>query len=243
MIYPVNHISISQGHHTGKCLDFGWWVEKYRYQPIIACDSGKVKKTEKQPNGGNVIYLEHNDGTISCYAHLDKILVKKGQKVSLGQQIGTMGNSGKTTGMHLHFGLYSKGKNIYGNADLDPFNLCEVYEGQEVRQTGTTKKYLDRIKYHKEKYQEGYYELLFDKYLRKTPNLGNNIVKVKDTTQAIRNSLTSKNKYANAKIKKGTTITILEIYTDKESRVWGRNYSGWVVLQNMDGTPQAIRKD
>lgn len=148
MIYPVNHISISQGHHTGKCLDFGWWVEKYRYQPILACDSGKVKKTEKQPNGGNVIYLEHNDGTISCYAHLDKILVKKGQKVSLGQQIGTMGNSGKTTGMHLHFGLYSKGKNKYGKSDMDPFDYCYVYENQEVRTTGNTKNYLDKFKYH-----------------------------------------------------------------------------------------------
>lgn len=244
MIFPVNHISISQGYHNGKCLDFGWWLEKYKYQPIISCDDGVVKSVEKQNSGGNVVYIKHKNGIISCYAHLDKVLVKKGQNVALGQQIGTMGATGKVTGMHLHFGLYSPNKNMYKEADLNPFELCEVYETQEVRTTGNTKNYLDKFKYHKEqknKYTTGIYTLLFDKYIRKNHNLGNNIVLVKDTTKAIRNSLTSKISISKAKIKKGTSITILEIYTDIENRVWGRNYSGWVVLQNMDGTPQAFK--
>ena len=244
MRYPVNYISISQGYHTGKSLDFGWWLEKYKYQKIYSCDDGIVYRTENQPKGGKVIYIKHNNGIISCYAHLNKIIVSKGQKVALGEQIGEMGETGKVTGQHLHFGLYSKNKNIYGNADLDPFKYCEVYESQEVRKTGTTKKYLKKFKYHKEQndeYTAGIYTLLFNKYLRKTHDLGNNIVKVKDTKLAIRNALTSKIPNFNAKIKKKTNITVLEIYVDDEKRVWGRNYSGWVVLQNMDGTPQATK--
>lgn len=148
MIYPVNHISISQGHHTGKCLDFGWWKNEYKYQPILACDNGIVISVEKQNSGGNVIYIKHDNGCISCYAHLDSVYVKKNQKVLLGEEIGTMGATGKVTGMHLHFGLYSKGKNKYGKSDMDPFEYCYVYENQEVRTTGNTKNYLDKFKYH-----------------------------------------------------------------------------------------------
>ena len=88
-------------------------------------------------------------------------------------------------------------------------------------------------------YSAGYYTLLFDKYLRKSHSLGNNIVKVKNTTSAIRSKLTSKLLNGLAKVKKGTTLTILEIYIDNENRVWGKNYSGWIVLQNADGTGQA----
>lgn len=88
-------------------------------------------------------------------------------------------------------------------------------------------------------YSAGYYTLLFDKYLRKSHSLGNNIVKVKNTTEAIRSKLTSKLLNGLAKVKKGTTLTILEIYIDNENRVWGKNYSGWIVLQNADGTRQA----
>nr|DAE35588.1 MAG TPA: hypothetical protein [Caudoviricetes sp.] len=92
----------------------------------------------------------------------------------------------------------------------------------------------------KEEYTAGYYTLLYAKYLRKTPSLGNNYVKVKETTQAIRGKLSSKNPNANAQIIKGTTITITEIYNEN-NRIWGKNYSGWVVLQNIDGTPQATK--
>lgn len=147
MRYPVNYISISNGFHTGKSLDFGWWTEKYKYQGIYACDSGTVYKIEKQPKGGNVIYIKHGNGIISCYAHLSKILVSKGQKVALGQEIGNMGESGVVTAQHLHFALYSRNKNIYKGADLDPFSYLEVYDNQIVRDR-TAKEYGSKIKYH-----------------------------------------------------------------------------------------------
>jgi murein DD-endopeptidase MepM/ murein hydrolase activator NlpD len=114
---------------------------------VYACESGTVYKIETQKNGGNVIYLKHNDGIVSVYAHLKEFKVKKGDKVSLGDVIGIEGSSGNVTGEHLHFGLYSKGKNIYGNSDLDPFNYLELYDNQVVN-TKTKNIYGSKIKNH-----------------------------------------------------------------------------------------------
>lgn len=51
---------------------------------------------------GNLVQIKH-DGFITAYAHLSKINVKKGQQVSSGQQVGACGNTGRSTGTHLHF--------------------------------------------------------------------------------------------------------------------------------------------
>lgn len=149
MRYPLQYIGITQGFHVGKCLDFGW-NDKYggKNQPIYACDDGVVYKVEVQPNGGNVIYIKHDKGIVSCYAHLSKVLVKKGQKVKMGKQIGNMGDTGKgTNGNHLHFGLFTSTSVIYKNSTIDPFEYLELYEGQIV--SGNTKeKYGSKIKVH-----------------------------------------------------------------------------------------------
>jgi len=52
---------------------------------------------------GKHIIIDHGDNITSVYAHLDKIYVFKGQKVKIGDQIGTMGETGWVTGPHLHF--------------------------------------------------------------------------------------------------------------------------------------------
>ena len=147
MIYPVNYISVTQGFHQGKSIDLGW-NENFggKNQGIYAVESEKIYCTKKQKTGGNVIFIKHDDGKVSLYGHLSKIEVKQGQKVNKGDLIGFMGNTGITTGNHLHFGLYSNEKNIYGNADLNPFDYLEVYEGQVVS-VNTLKNY--KIKYHK----------------------------------------------------------------------------------------------
>lgn len=148
MRYPVNYIAIAQGYHQGKCLDFGWSsLHGGKNQPIYAVADGVVYSIEKQEKGGNVIYIKHNDGKCSCYAHLNKVLVKKGDKVSLGQQIATMGKTGISTGNHLHFGLFTNVNVRYNNSTLDPFKYLEAYDNQIVGST-TAKKY--PIKYHKE---------------------------------------------------------------------------------------------
>ncbi|MBR1416753.1 MAG: M23 family metallopeptidase [Bacilli bacterium] len=237
MIYPVNYISISQGFHQGKSIDFGWWKEKYKGQDILACDDGIIYKIEKQDSGGNVIYIKHNSGIISCYAHLNKIFVKTKDKVKLGQKIATMGSTGKVTGEHLHFGLYSKNRNIYKNADIDIFDVCYVYPNQIVRKTGLTSKYIKYIKYY---YSKGNYKLLYSKAIRRKPTLGNNIVKVGNCTKATKKVLTSSNNNSKAKIKAGTIVYISKIYYEN-NRVWGAYGNCFIVLQNIDKTPQAVK--
>ncbi|MFD0270760.1 M23 family metallopeptidase [Streptomyces sp. NPDC127106] len=76
--------------------------------PVKAVSGGVVVKAG--PNGGgdgpaygNAIVVKHGNSTYSQYAHLAKIQVKIGQKVAKGAQIGLSGNTGNSTGPHLHF--------------------------------------------------------------------------------------------------------------------------------------------
>ncbi len=52
---------------------------------------------------GNVVYIDHGNGVVVKYGHLNSVTVSRGQRVSRGQVVGTMGNSGSSTGTHLHF--------------------------------------------------------------------------------------------------------------------------------------------
>ena len=132
MRYPTNWISITQGFHVGKCLDFGWC--SHHNQDIYACDDGVVMPLEKQEKGGNVIYIQHDNGMVSFYAHLKAFAVKKGQRVSLGQKIGIMGKTGKgATGEHLHFGLFKNYNSRYKNSTINPFDDSIMMKRVEVK--------------------------------------------------------------------------------------------------------------
>ena len=61
---------------------------------------------------GELVAIEHANGLRSLYAHMDQRLVKEGERVIAGQQIGTSGASGKVTGPHLHMEVSRKGQNI-----------------------------------------------------------------------------------------------------------------------------------
>ena len=231
MIYPINHISITQGYHSGKCLDFGYFDTKYLTQPILACDSGIVYKVEKQSKGGNVIYIRH-EKFISCYAHLSKVNVKIGQSVKLGEQIGNMGSTGVVTGPHLHFGLYSIGKNIYGNSDIDPFNYLEVYKFQEVA-TKTQSNYKNKIKYHEE-FVEGVYLTLKEKYIRTNPYVGNNRVLYKNLYNDVKPKC-NKDTFGYAKFKVGVEIELHEFTTDIYGNLWGKLRNTWICVKDSTG--------
>jgi len=81
--------------------------------PIFSSHSGRVVYAGRRLTGyGNVIVVEHPSGWASLYAHLQRIEVKNGQKVRTGDRIGTLGNTGRTSGPHLHLELMYKGKVI-----------------------------------------------------------------------------------------------------------------------------------
>lgn len=239
MIYPIDIIAVTQYHHHGKGLDFGW--AGHHHQWILAVDNGYVLKVEKQKTGGNVIYIKHNTGMVSGYGHLESIIVKKGQKVIKGEHIGKMGASGMATGEHLHYELHSKNSNIYKNADLDPFKYLQVGQNQQVVNSPNNKKLKDKFLYAPE--NENFevareYRLLVEKAIRTSPELINNIVKVGETKKSIRSDLTSKNPNDNAYFKVGTDVFITKLQEDETSRLWGKLDNCYIVLRNQDGTNQ-----
>ncbi|BBA85225.1 cell wall endopeptidase family M23/M37 [endosymbiont of Sipalinus gigas] len=75
------------------------------------CD-GIIKKVSYDKNAGNFIVIDHNNNYITKYMHLNKSLVKTGQIIKKGDLIAISGNSGRTTGPHLHFEIWDKKKAI-----------------------------------------------------------------------------------------------------------------------------------
>lgn len=76
---------------------------------ILAPDNGTVVFAGYSGDFGNKIEINHNNGMKTIYAHLASIEVSVGQTVQKGQQIGIMGTTGDSTGVHLHFEVYKNG--------------------------------------------------------------------------------------------------------------------------------------
>ncbi len=91
-------------------------------EPISAVLEGKVAFSGRQRGYGNVIILEHKDYVMTVYAHNDANLVRLGDTVKKGQPIATVGNTGKSTGPHLHFEYRVQGKAI------DPLTVLPTIE-------------------------------------------------------------------------------------------------------------------
>jgi murein DD-endopeptidase MepM/ murein hydrolase activator NlpD len=74
--------------------------------PILAPADGLVSSTGKDYFMGNMLMINHGYGLKTRYGHMAKILVKKGEYVKRGQEIGLVGNTGRSTGPHLHYEVY-----------------------------------------------------------------------------------------------------------------------------------------
>ena len=80
---------------------------------VKAADSGTVAYAGNELKGfGNLILIKHPDGWITAYAHNDRLFVKKGQKVSRGEKIATVGSTGSVTTPQLHFEVRSGKKAV-----------------------------------------------------------------------------------------------------------------------------------
>ena len=84
--------------------------------PVIAAASGTVVKSYFSSSYGNYVVISHGGGLMTAYAHMTRRLVSAWQTVAAGQQVGTVGSTGNSTGPHLHFEVY------VGGSTTNPMN-------------------------------------------------------------------------------------------------------------------------
>ncbi|KAA6350346.1 Murein hydrolase activator NlpD [termite gut metagenome] len=97
------HITSSFGPRKGR-MHYGIDIKVYTGDTIVAAFGGKVRIVNSERRGyGNYIVIRHNNGLETLYAHLSKQLVNENQEVKAGEAIGLGGNTGRSTGSHLHF--------------------------------------------------------------------------------------------------------------------------------------------
>lgn len=78
--------------------------------PVVAPAAGTVERVSRQTGYGLVLEIDHGNGIETKYAHLSRVTVREGQRVTRGQTIAAVGNSGLSTGPHLHYEIHSHGK-------------------------------------------------------------------------------------------------------------------------------------
>lgn len=106
-----SRIKYAAGRHTG--VDFGAPVGTR----VNAAGNGIVSFVGSEGAYGRTVRVRHPDGSTSLYGHLSGANVKPGQRVKAGQQIARSGNTGRSTGAHLHFEIRTRDR--YGS-DINP---------------------------------------------------------------------------------------------------------------------------
>lgn len=110
MLWPTNSQRITQyfkWRHAG--LDIG---NKMR-EPIYAAESGVVEIAGWKGGGwGRTVLINHGNGLKTRYAHATKVLVSPGEQVEKGKVIALVGSTGRSSGPHLHFGVYVNGRPV-----------------------------------------------------------------------------------------------------------------------------------
>jgi len=108
------------GYHSG--VDYRAWTGL----PVLSPADGVVLMTEKLEARGNAILIDHGWGLMTGYWHLSRIDVKVGQRIKRGEQIGLVGNTGLSTGSHLHWEMWVNGVSVDGKQWLEPDGLGNV---------------------------------------------------------------------------------------------------------------------
>jgi len=113
--------------------DFGYRRNRFHYgvdiklktgDPVLCAFEGVVRISKYSSTFGRVIVVRHNNGLETLYAHLSKLKVEPGDKVEAGDVIGLGGNTGRSTGSHLHLEVRFLGEPI------DPNTVFNIVEGE-----------------------------------------------------------------------------------------------------------------
>jgi len=124
--HPNAHISMAFGPtihpitgqwYIHKGIDFSTWRSG---DPILATANGQIVTVGYNTSFGNYVIIKHKHGIYTRYAHMSTIRVRKGQFVSQRDVIGTIGNTGVTTGPHLHYEVH------IGSDVVDPVKYINI---------------------------------------------------------------------------------------------------------------------
>jgi len=114
--------------HKRRKMHHGMDFTAKRGTPIYATGDGKVIKASRASGFGKVVYIDHGFGYVTKYGHMSKFNTRKGKKVKRGDIIGYVGNTGLSSGPHLHYEVHKNGRPInpvnFYHGDLTP----EEYE-------------------------------------------------------------------------------------------------------------------
>ena len=99
--------------------------------PIYATGDGRIARADARAVGfGNHVRIDHGFGYVSIYAHMDKIVVRRGNRVKRGDLIGYVGNTGRSVAPHLHYEIVKDGKKInpinFYSGSLSPIEFEEL---------------------------------------------------------------------------------------------------------------------
>jgi murein DD-endopeptidase MepM/ murein hydrolase activator NlpD len=117
-------------------------------EPVLACSSGKVVFTGSRKgyrSYGQAVLIDHGKEVYTHYAHLSRILVSKGQKVSAGDTIGLIGSTGRSTAPHLHLEvrvgsqLYNP-VNYFGCKELKNIEIAKSFTDTPMGPVGTRRR-------------------------------------------------------------------------------------------------------
>jgi murein DD-endopeptidase MepM/ murein hydrolase activator NlpD len=100
--------------------------------PVYSSGDGRVLESGFSRSNGNFVFVKHDGNIVTRYLHLHKRLVKKGQPVSQGQTIGTVGATGLATGPHLHYEFLVDGTHRNPRSILDRLPRARSLNGSEL---------------------------------------------------------------------------------------------------------------
>jgi murein DD-endopeptidase MepM/ murein hydrolase activator NlpD len=104
--FGIRRDPITGGSASHQGIDFSAaWAA-----PITATAAGTVKFAGVRQGFGRCVEIDHGNGFITRYAHLNRITVREGQKIKLHQKVGELGNSGRSTGPHVHYEVIFRGQ-------------------------------------------------------------------------------------------------------------------------------------
>jgi LysM repeat protein len=118
-IWPtIGTVTDTFGTRSGK--HYGIDIAAPRGTTVVSVSDGVVIKSYYSNSYGNVIFIEHTGGYETVYAHLHKRFVNEGDVVYQGEEIGTVGNTGRSSGDHLHFEVHDGKWTMAKNNSIDP---------------------------------------------------------------------------------------------------------------------------